>query len=340
MLCDTRSKFLYVNGVLVYNAWDNDFDIIRKGNFLTLFKEQMVLENISIPALCIFDCTNEGVGASDIGNMVNAITTCFTTEVRVLFNVVTNHHSTYEYKCFPTHMVAHCQFLRHVNSLNINWDDIVVDRYFLSLQRRASLSRVKFTKMLLDTFDENQYIISCASQPDAWMHKSNAISDAFHPRTLPVLVDGVVDGDDKQHHHTNESFFKCLINIISETSSQTDDDSWRDIFITEKTFKAFAYRQLPLWFAVPRTVAVVRDMGFDVFDDIINHSYDYEEDETVRMKMVVDELRTFLNNYTYDVMNSLRTQLWNRINKNMELLTKLESTHNIIKNKLILELIK
>jgi hypothetical protein len=31
-------------------------------------------------------------------------------------------------------------------------------------------------------------------------------------------------------------------------------------------------------------------LGFDMFDDIVNHSYDLEETHTTRMRLVVDEL--------------------------------------------------
>ncbi len=231
-------------------------------------------------------------------------------------------------------------FVRHVNSLDVNWELLQIDKHFISLQRRASNSRLKFTKKLLDTFGSSQYIISCATQPNKWINELPNLKEAIHPYKIPILVDGMIDSDNKQHYHRDESFFKCMVNVITETSSHTDDDSWREIFLTEKTFKSFAYRQLPIWFAVPGTVQVVRDLGFDVFDDIINHSYDSIIDTSKRSNAVVDALSIFCKNNDTNKLNILRFELWDRISNNMKLLTKMAFNHRLKKHSLILELIE
>ena len=332
--------FNYKTQTLIYDAWNNDFDIIRKGEFLNLFKQQVSNENISLGKLCIFDCTNEGISTDDIDKMSSAIKLEYPElEVRVLFNIPITKKTNYKYRCFPEHMVAHCHFVSHVNSLNVDWKNLSMSKHFLSLQRRASVGRLKFTKQLLDNFNKDQYILSCGSQPNKWLNELQNLKDAIHPYMLPILLDGEIDNDSKQHYHTNENFFKCLFNVVSETSSQTDDDSWREIFLTEKTFKAFAYKQLPIWFAVPKTVHEVRKLGFDVFDDIINHSYDNILDENTRMLMVVDELKRLCTTYPISTLMELRGSLWKRISKNTSLLNELVKTHHINKHNLLLELI-
>jgi len=340
-----RPKFRFIgklgNETLIYNVWDNDFGVIRKGNFSKLFTQQLKDENISISDLCIFDCTNEGVGILDIDMMLVGIEEHFPKlEIRVLFNIHTTKNTNYKYKCFPEHMVAHCRFVSHINSLDINWKTIDINKHFISLTRRVSLGRVKFTKKLLDTFNKQQYIISCASHSNTRLSEFSNLKEAFNPHTLPILVDGTIDSDDEQHHHTNIDFFRCFINVVAETSSQTDDDSWREIFLTEKTFKVFGYRQLPIWFAVPGTVQTVRNLGFDVFDDVIDHSYDLIDDDNTRMNIVVDVLDKFCAQNTVQELNDLRHKLWERISNNMKLLIRLESTHALDKHNHILELIK
>jgi hypothetical protein len=333
--------FGYINGIPIYNVWDNDFDVIRKGNFLQLFNSQVSNENVLIGDLCIFDCTNEGVGTNDIEIMLSDISDYYPNlEIRVLFNIQTTLATDYTYRCFPEHMVAHCNFLSHVNALDVSWDTIELNKQFISLQRRASESRLRLTKNLLNAFDNSQYIISCATQPNKWRNELPNLKEAIHPYSIPILVDGVVDNDSKQHYHNNINFFKCFINVITETSSQTDDDSWREIFLTEKTFKAFAYRQLPIWFAVPNTVQAVRDLGFDVFDDIVDHGYDTNDDEMSRMMMVVDEIKRLCDLYPINEMKVLRKELWNRISKNIQLLNNYTSMHKMRKHELMMELIK
>ncbi len=333
-------KFGIINNIPIYNAWYNDFDIIRNGHFLELFVNQIQQENIVIGDLCLFDCTNEGIGTTDIETMINAIKHYYPSlEVRVLFNVVIHEATSYKSACYPEHMIAHCHFVSYINSLDINWQNLKINKYFISLQRRASLCRVKFTKQLLSKFDEDQYILSCGSHSNRMLNEFQNLKEAIHPYKLPILVDGVIDSDSSQHYHS-EDFFKCFINIVSETSSQSDDDSWREIFLTEKTFKVFAYRQLPIWAAVPGTVQEVRNLGFDVFDDIIDHSYDLEYNESARIIKVVKELERFCDNYTIEELNNLRNDLWQRISNNMNILTNMETIHRIKKHNIIMELLK
>ena len=341
-MASSRFMFRYVNGIPIYNIWDNDFGVIREGKFLQLFESQISTENVNIHNLCIFDCTNEGIGTNDIEIMMDAISASFPNlEVRVLFNISTAISTAYRHICFPEHMVAHCGFVKHVGAMSIDWENIAINKHFISLQRRASVTRARFTKKLLSTFDKHRYIISCGSHPNKWLRELPGLKEAFHPYKMPILVDGTIDSDSEQHFHTNVNFFECMVNVITETSSQTDADSWREIFLTEKTFKAFAYRQMPLWFAVPNTVQTVRDLGFDVFDDIIDHSYDLIEDESERMDAVVNVLDGFCNTYpTNEELNKLRVKLWQRISNNMQLLDKLASVHRITKHNHILELIK
>jgi len=333
-------RFGYFNRVLVYNAWNNDFEIIRQGNFLELFQSQLAKENITLNDTIIFDCTNEGIGTDTMNGMVADIQNFYPNlEVKVLFNVVVNESLDYKFETFPTHMVAHCRFLSHVNNLKIDWKDLVIDRHFISLQRRISVSRLKFTRMLLDTFGTNSNLISCATQPNRWANDLPVYKNIMHPYTLPITVDGEIEDDRKQHFHTDERFFKCFFNIVSETSSQSDDDSWTQMFITEKTFKAFAYRQLPLWNAIPGTVQTVRDMGFDVFDDIVDHSYDNIINEDERRIQLLNEIKRICKKYTIDDLNILRKELWPRISNNMMLLSTYEREHPMTKNSLLIKLI-
>ena len=48
----------------------------------------------------------------------------------------------------------------------------------------------------------------------------------------------------------------------------------KSTFITEKAAKPFLGLQFPIFFAQPNYIQYLRDWGFDMFDDIIDHSYD------------------------------------------------------------------
>ena len=67
------------------------------------------------------------------------------------------------------------------------------------------------------------------------------------------------------------------------------------VFITEKTWKPIAMQQLFLVFGDPGTIAALRQLGVDVFDDIVDHSYDNEPEWRQRLDMVHQSLEKLLS---------------------------------------------
>lgn len=76
---------------------------------------------------------------------------------------------------------------------------------------------------------------------------------------------------------TNEENFKrlgnvygkCAFNIVTETVY----DEFPGLY-SEKTLFAFLAHQIPILIGTPRLVEKLRLAGFDMFDDIVDHSYD------------------------------------------------------------------
>jgi hypothetical protein len=73
-------------------------------------------------------------------------------------------------------------------------------------------------------------------------------------------------------------FEPSYISIITEPE-------WfrHDTFITEKTLFAFEAQTLPIWFGGYNIPYYMKDIGFDIFDDIIDHSYQNLIDPYKRM---------------------------------------------------------
>ena len=67
------------------------------------------------------------------------------------------------------------------------------------------------------------------------------------------------------------------------------------VFITEKTWKPIAMQQLFLVFGDPGIIAALRQLGVDVFDDIVDHSYDNEPRWQQRLDMVHQSLEKLLS---------------------------------------------
>ena len=68
--------------------------------------------------------------------------------------------------------------------------------------------------------------------------------------------------------------------------------------LSEKNFQSIFGRNMPLYLAPQGTVAWMRDHGFDMFDDVINHDYDNVADPVERIMAVFDLNRELLQNPT------------------------------------------
>ena len=79
------------------------------------------------------------------------------------------------------------------------------------------------------------------------------------------------------------------LELVSET-----EVSGSQIFFSEKTWKPLRAGQLFLIWGQPGLVDQLRKLGFNVFDQYIDHSYDLEIDNTVRLKKCVTELKRLI----------------------------------------------
>ena len=92
----------------------------------------------------------------------------------------------------------------------------------------------------------------------------------------PRLIVGSLQGN---NYVTSLNNFRGDVNIVTESCYLEDE-----IHITEKSMKPFYFYQFPLFLASYGHVKHLKErFGFDVFDDILNHSYD---ESTVKYETV------------------------------------------------------
>jgi len=101
--------------------------------------------------------------------------------------------------------------------------------------------------------------------------------------TLTILKD-IHIGADINHIAYNA----CYINVVTETIMRPG------LFISEKTWKPVASGQFFIIVGCVGTIAHLRSLGVDVFDDIIDHSYDLEPNWRKRIELTNHSLRKFL----------------------------------------------
>jgi hypothetical protein len=100
-----------------------------------------------------------------------------------------------------------------------------------------------------------------------------------------------------RYDHNDSYKVKTYSNSYINITTETNFESNNIIHITEKTFTPFNFYQIPIFVATYQHVKYLRDMyGFDMFDDLVNHSYDNEIDNGKRLFMIADEIRRLNEN--------------------------------------------
>jgi len=111
-----------------------------------------------------------------------------------------------------------------------------------------------------------------------------------------------------------------VLNIVTETSVEH-----ANIF-TEKTWKPIYAKQFFMQFNRPHAVEHLRRLGYDVFDDIIDHSYDLAEDYYTRLDLLVKEVDRLLSDTDSLFVNYEKSSL--RLEHNFELLVNMHTEPN------------
>ena len=107
---------------------------------------------------------------------------------------------------------------------------------------------------------------------------------------LPIIANGE---EGERPDLLLREYYGNILNLVTDNATGFDDSDnfkYGTITLTEKAWKPFKTHQLSLYIGLPGYVDIIRSLGFDVYDDFINHSYDKEQNHIERIKIVVEEL--------------------------------------------------
>lgn len=196
--------------------------------------------------------------------------------------------------------------------------------HFVMLAKNPRPMRLMIADQILSRQLDIYGNLSCGSSQWPYDYDTCPYLSDSNRHKFPILLDGIVPQDDnKQYDVSDERITKAAINVICETSQDQCLDGvtlWIKPFITEKTSKAFLLCQFPLMVSVPGMVDKLRRDGFDMFDDIIDHSYDYEQDPWRRVEMVAEQLEKLCK---IENVKEFRSLYWDRLLENRRLLIDL-----------------
>lgn len=117
-----------------------------------------------------------------------------------------------------------------------------------------------------------------------------------------------------------KSFQESYVNIVTESNFFN-----QAIHITEKSIKPFYFYQFPLFLASPHHVKFFKERyGLDMFDDIIDHSYDNELDDNKRINLVYNEIKRISENKGIFIDFYKNNQ--DRFEKNKQIIIEIEKS--------------
>ena len=136
----------------------------------------------------------------------------------------------------------------------------------------------------------------------------------------PLVIDDKNISIEQGFNLTNK-IKNAAINVITETSFENNEGLIDAPGITEKTFKITLMCQLPLFVSSYKTVYHYRLLGFDPFDDIIDHnSYDLIEDPVERLEKVLSLLKHQICARPWSYFHHLREDSLDRFYHNLKVM--------------------
>lgn len=109
----------------------------------------------------------------------------------------------------------------------------------------------------------------------------------FKPNSHEINVEGLPNW--MRVPEKVETFENSYVNIVTESSYL---DSELVVHITEKSFRPFYFYQLPIFVASHHHVKHLKEIyGFDMFEDILDHSYDNVVNDRERLFQIFKEIK-------------------------------------------------
>jgi hypothetical protein len=218
------------------------------------------------------------------------------------------------------HTIHHCDhfcYNNFINEMHKSWEPVSAEQrnFFLAcLNRILKPHRIKLVEKLL-TLKNEQIIVTAGN----YENFKNIQSSFKVPMTAPDEIATKINSFD-QMRNIPLSVRSCIFNLVTESSYEDIGDNfstWNRIMITEKTTKPYKLFQIPLFLAPAGHVELQRVLGFDVFDDLIDHSYDLCQDPNERIALIYNVVKK-IQSQPIDFWKSKLNTHWHRLEKNYQ----------------------
>ena len=242
--------------------------------------------------------------------------------------VVAARHNMPEIKCKWTRVFEHSvqiEKLEHLanNSDILTLEDKLYDKKFLNFNRRWRLQRPTLVALLYSIRILDKGFVSLGPCDDNndwssvwhWIETQNSTNEetskllADNKSAICNLPPMYLDHDDLtinrpfiEAHSTDRLYSNSYVSVVTETNFYKSQPGR---FVSEKVFKPIAQRHPFILVSVPRTLELLRELGYKTFSPWIDESYDLETDDNKRLLMVAREIERLSNLTPEELTNYL-----------------------------------
>jgi hypothetical protein len=255
-----------------------------------------------------------------------------------------NHYTEFDgidnivYHWIPEYHAYYYPLYKDVNVVDAN-----VNKKFLSLNKRVSIERWQLYKKfytdnlleqsLFSFLGENQLFGSlehsqAVNEVDCALQNLTILHPEFACLETPPNMFIQIDNDEllNQYKNTNtrsakvdptwlgnDYFYQSTFcSVIVETAPSADKPN-----LSEKTFRSICYGHPFIIIGAANTLLLLRDLGFDTYDDIFDNSYDTEHNYGRRILKAFDVIDSIAGK-SIDELNNLNAQLFPRRLQNIK----------------------
>lgn len=120
----------------------------------------------------------------------------------------------------------------------------------------------------------------------------------------------------REEHETHQNSY---VSIITESMF---DDVFDTIHITEKSLRPFYFYQIPIIVSSYNHIKYMeQEFGLDFYRDVVDHSYDEEPNQVIRLKKIADEVKRLYQNKNQIIEFYKQNQ--DRFEKNKQIIANL-----------------
>jgi len=177
-----------------------------------------------------------------------------------------------------------------------------------------------FRCQMLDTLSERNLISKGAI---SWNEKNNEYNFQ-HWQEERLIIDKEYAENMNSYESFPSIFFESFMSLVSESTMDT-------IFPTEKTYTAIYFKKPFLVWSVPNFHKSLQKLGFELYDEIFDYSFDSIEDGEARLNSILDQVENIVDK-DYQKLYNLVAE---KAERNYDTLKKIRYDKSLVPNTIL-----